>query len=48
MRQKHIVRADQELKQSNTKIVESIDNVKEVALSCERKIKEMKVNIQWP
>ena len=36
-------RADQESKRSNAGMVECIDNVKEVGLSCERKIKELKV-----
>lgn len=31
--------------QKDTRIVENIDDVKEVALSCEKKIKEFKVSV---
>jgi hypothetical protein len=43
LHQKH-AKADQMSKLNNARLMKRIDNVKEVALSCERKIKEFKVH----
>lgn len=46
MQHKHSTTTDRALKlSSDARMTERIDNVKEVALSCERKIKELRVQL---